>query len=143
MPSLPPCAGTATTCGSANAPPPTSAPPSPPPMRRSRPRLWPWPPFRRAPRKPRTLAPVPVLFALCLTACATPPPVAHRLPIPQQLRQCEPAPAIPPAEQLRTDRAIAELMLAGWLAGADCRAKLARVDELLSQQEQEGNAAAP
>lgn len=142
MRNLPPCAGTATTRGSASASAPTRAPISPPPM----PQIplassqglsarWGLSVFRRGPRRPRQLASVPVLFALCLTGCAVSTPPPARLPIPAQLRQCAPAPAIPPEGALRTDREFAELMLQGWLAGADCRAKLARVDELLTQQD--------
>lgn len=78
------------------------------------------------------LAPIPLLSALLLTACASGPPVAVKpLAVPESLLSCQAEPTAP-------DPAGGDAPLGAWIvdladAGADCRDKLAAVRTALGR----------
>lgn len=66
----------------------------------------------------------------CLTGCAGPAaPVLVRPEVPAALLECQPQPA--PPSPLRDDADLAYFIVDLAAAGADCRAKLGRVRELV------------
>ena len=71
-----------------------------------------------------------LLFVWCLTGCAGPAaPVLVRQEVPAALLECQPQP-VPPSP-LRDDADLAYFIVDLAAAGADCRAKLARVKRLV------------
>lgn len=76
------------------------------------------------PPRPLARAWTALPFALCLTACAQPPPP---LVIPSGMASC---PAEPPPPEALDDPALARWILDLREAGADCRSKLEAVGRL-------------
>lgn len=75
---------------------------------------------------PAPLAPLALLFALSLTACATP----QLAEVPASLKTCLPEP--PPPATIVTDTDLTDWIIDLMGAGQDCRSKLQHVVEAVA-----------
>ena len=76
---------------------------------------------------------VPMLCALCLTACASQPVPVQHLAVPGTLLTC-PAEPQAPSPTSATDAQVASWVVTLRSAGADCREKLSAVAGILSSR---------
>lgn len=84
------------------------------------------------PRRPRRIALLLLPCCALLTRCApAPEPVVVRRNIPPTLLTCEQAPPAPDLNVSRWDRVLATYLLGVGAAGADCRAKLRAVGNIV------------